>query len=411
MSPFAIEGDVALEGALQAGGLDGITDVGAVDRLVGLDRPVDRVRDDEHAVVRGDRVVGRLPLELRLVGVDPLGRLLVAQHVRRGVRRPPALGGLLARLLREGEVVDAVGPELVDLRHDLLELPGELHGRLLDAAVVDGVGVQALDLRQDGLVVGFLRVEAVTAEDLDLELLGATLEAVRDPHAEGPAVVQDVDLLDLQVVEGVVGHVRALVGVRRHRPEVDRLALGPILGLELRVRDVRIRRARCDRRQVGLGEDRRRRLALTAHLRPDQGDDRRVGDELPDVRRRLGRIVLAGRRGGAVEDHGLELVAGHAALLVDLVDRQLGALGDGIGRVGVRPGERERHADLGHLLLRQPAARQDHEQSHRQQHRQRSDKSTSHHHVTSRYGHQGSDGYAELPSGPSRSRALPHLPW
>src|SRR5262249_571570 len=111
---------------------------------------------------------------------------------------------------------------------------------------------------------------------------------------------------------------------------------------------------------------------------------RGVSDELPVVGRRLGGIVLTGRRGGAVEYHGLELVAGHATLGVDLVDRHLGALLDGVGRVLVGARDRQRHADLENLLLRGPTARQDDQQPHRQQHGQRTDKPTSNHRVTSK---------------------------
>jgi hypothetical protein len=170
-------------------------------------------------------------------------------------------------------------------------------------------------------------------------------KGVGHADAVGAAVVEDVDLLYVQRLGHVVRHVRALKGVGRHHAEIDRPAARIELPGEFRVGEVGVGRGRGDRRQIALAEDRRHRLAAAAVLRPDRGDDIGVRDHLAGIGRRLRRIVLAGGGGAVVEDHGLDRVAGDAAIGVGVVDRQEGAVLDEGGVLVARPGERHVDAD------------------------------------------------------------------
>ena len=61
---------------------------------------------------------------------------------------------------------------------------------------------------------------------------------------------------------------------------------------------------------------------------------------------------MAGGRRGAVEDHGLDLVARDPAFRIGFVDRDLEAVLDLRGVIGVGARERQRDAELDGLLLR-----------------------------------------------------------
>ena len=233
-----------------------------------------------------------------------------------------------------------------------MELLGDLHPGLGDAAIVDGVGIEPLDLGDDRRVVGLFRVELVVTHDGHADLLGLGLVEIGHADAVGAGIIEDVDRLHLQGVFHVVGHVRTLVGVRRDRAEIDRLAARLVLAGELRIGDVGIGRGGRDGRQVGGRQDRRHRLAFAAHLRADQRDDLGIRHELLGIGRRLRRVVLAGGGRAAVEHRDLELVAAGAARGVDLVDGHQGAVLDARRRVGVGARQRQSDADGDGLVFR-----------------------------------------------------------
>ncbi len=190
------------------------------------------------------------------------------------------------------------------------------------------------------------------AHHVQADFLGLGLERIRHADAIGAGVVENVNRLHLQGVTHVVGHVRTLIGIRRDRAEIDRLAARLVLAGEFRIGDVRIGRGGRDGREIGGRQDRCHRLALAAHLRPDDGDHARIRHELLRVRGGLSRIVLAGRRRAAVKHADVEFVAAGTVFGVHGVDSHQGAVFDARCRIGISARQRQFDPDGDGLILR-----------------------------------------------------------
>ncbi len=290
----------------------------AIHRLAARRHAFDRVDDHQRPVIRGDRVIFRRHAEPRGEFLDEIGGFGIAGHVRGGEGAIPALGGGKSGAAEKRRADDAIAARLDHVRNDVVRLLGQLDPGLADTAVVQRLWIERLDLRQHGGIVRRLRIQPVAAEHFDAFLLDLRLIRVRQAHAVGTAVVQDVNRVDFQHLRHVVGHVRALERVRRDGAEIDRLAGWPVLLGEFRAGDIGVGRARRDRRQIALAENRCHRLARATHLRADRGDDVRVRHHLARVGRGLRRVVLAGRGGAVVQRHQLKGITGHCLVLVGL---------------------------------------------------------------------------------------------
>ena len=270
----------------------------------------------------------------------------------RGLGHIPPLDGRESGAGEYAAIHHAVAAGLQDRGEDVVELLGDFHPGLGDAPVVDGIGIEPLDLGDDRRVVGFLRIQLVVAHHVQADLLGLSLVEVGHADAIGARVIEDVDRLYLQGVAHVVSHVRALIGIRRDRAEIDRLAARLVLAGEFRIGDVGIGGRGRDGRQVGGREDGRHRLALAAHLRADDGDHSRIRDEFLGIGGGLGRVVLPGGGGAAVEHGHVQLVAAGAALAVHVIDRHHRAVLDAGCRIGIGARQRQLDADGDGLVLR-----------------------------------------------------------
>ena len=198
-----------------------------------------------------------------------------------------------------------------------------------------------------GAEVGRLGVDAVVAEDLDALLLADLLDLVGDALPVDLLVIQDVHLRDALVLH--VGDLRRRLDVIGGDDTSERLRAGRLVLLRLallgalrtRQADVGVRRR--DHQDAGLVEqrsgDRRRPRVELAEV----GDRVVVADGLAGVLRHLAGLPLAGRRGGVVKGHVLDLeVAGLAA---GLLQRQLLTTDDVLGlRAGIAL-QRERRID------------------------------------------------------------------
>jgi hypothetical protein len=330
-----------------------------VDATVFLDRHRQHLVEQDVGVVEAHRCVRRHfarafhLLVARLQLLDQLGnsrlqRLRIDQLRRRGVGRMEVVDVVaegLAQLVNLA-MAGAVADQRLELQALLLCLPQEERDVRVVAGMQDDVGAGALELRHQARKVGRGRRVAFLHDDVHAHLLAFDVVRRGDAGAVRTVFVDDGDAhvlrrnaeLRLRVVVDVfAGGLPVLIAVHG-RPE-DVLEL---LVLQHRARDADVQPEEFLARIRLL----RHRHALRARV--DAGDDvdlllvdepRHLVDRDIDLRLRVG-------------EDGVDLVAIHTAMLVDVIDCRLGA---DLGRLGAAAGERTRDvvdkADLDFFLL------------------------------------------------------------
>ena len=277
------------------------------------------------------RLAGRFLDDLRVFLQERLLRVAVGQLVGDEQRRAGdqhAFGGRTGQVeiaLRRG----AVALVERDVEAELGEVAGDDGRALADIGVQHRVEpLDGADRRQLGRHVAVARAVAFLGDDLDVVVAGDLVAALDHRHGIAALAGDDGDAVvaaRLHVGEDLgAGHA---VGVRRlEHPLVDRLD------------DLDAARKR-DERDLGILEDGDHGHGVAGARAADHGHDLVFLDEAGGEGARRARVA------GVIVDDEADLLAVHAAGLVDALDVELERLALGLAEEGRRPGGRQDAAD------------------------------------------------------------------